>query len=172
LQPFWPDLFSTNHQLPFTLPSLHQTPITQHHISNQMFPLPYVSDLGRKAHELIADAPRAEDTDMMDIDTIDNFFDFGKYADEADENQEPSLHPRDSISNQFTPQVGVEASLRLSIGSSTPKKVLRPFEQLKASEETGRYGIQQRKRTKTWLDGIASESQPWSGHSNDAEKCY
>jgi hypothetical protein len=46
LHPFWPDLFSSDHELSSNPTGIPYTTVTQHHISNQMFPLPYVPGLG------------------------------------------------------------------------------------------------------------------------------
>jgi hypothetical protein len=75
---------------------------------------------------------------MMDISIVEDLFNFGKYerkGREADENQEPSLYLRDYASNQFTPVVSAEKSPMLSSSSSTSKKVLRLFEQLKRAKK-------------------------------------
>jgi hypothetical protein len=171
LHPFWPDLFSSNRKRGPSHPTwMPYTSVTQHHISNQMFPLPYVSGLGQRADELMADAPAKrgdQDADMMDADIVEDFFDFGKYGDEgreANDSQEPSLHPRDSISNHPTPRVAAEASPSLSIVPCSSKKVLQPFEQLKQSQGPERCAAQQKKRTKKWLDGIANEYLPMDRH--------
>jgi hypothetical protein len=107
LNPFWPDLFSSNRKLSLSPPTrMPYTTITQHHISNQIFPLPYVSSLGREADNLMADALAKggnEDADMMDINIVEEFFDFGMKIRERKLTTTRSLHCTREIVLVITP---------------------------------------------------------------------
>ena len=130
----------------------------------------------------MADVVESKNAETMDIDIVEELFDFGKYTSPpapADGIQETFLHPRDSASNHL-----VKASPSLSIvsnasdvkGTGAPGTLAEPrlmgpkppkvFEQLKKSEEHihGGYNAQQKKRTKKWLDGISSDYLPWSAY--------
>jgi hypothetical protein len=177
LEPCWPDLFSPNRQLPAIPTPLYQTPITQYHISNQMFPLPYVSSYGSKADTLVTnvgDKQENNDAETRDMDIVEELFDLGKYTSPptpADGIQESSLHPHDSASNQFaraSPSLSIVSNASdvkgTGAGTRAEPRLLEPqskpmekvFEQLKKSEEYVRegYSAQQKTRTKRWLDGI------------------
>ncbi|KAF1839157.1 hypothetical protein BDW02DRAFT_643991 [Decorospora gaudefroyi] len=190
LNPFWPELFSPDRQFtPITPAPQHQTSITQHHISNQMFPVPYASGYGAEADALVQEVgPAAVDKEADEGDAmvvVAEFFDMARYVSQSQPHVVDN-EQRCTASSGMRHQIGgarlrpVDTSLSQAPGAGTDVEMedvdeeplnsvsgLQPFERLKQIDEhqASDRRAQQVARMKKWLAGLPARF-PTDSHNS------